>query len=442
MIWKSANSVYSRIALYLLFAIVAFYFNYFIDRSDALSVLLCYGSLFGLYLWLITQYNETVDYSKEIIRAGLLFRGLLLFNLPVLSDDYFRFIWDGALQVNGVNPFRFTPIDAIPQLQLTENVEWLKTNIYENLNSKNYYSIYPPICQLIFYFVNSIAPHNLFFQVFLLKGIILLFEIITLFSMHKILCLLKVNSNQIVWYALNPLVIVELTGSIHMEAIMIGFLCVSIYLLLSQQYIIAAILLGLSISVKLWPLMFLPLLFKIYGFKKSIIISTTAITVFILTAIPYFNGQFILNYSSSFQLYFQKFEFNASIYYFLKWAIGNRNQWLQVMQMILPLLVFVFIMYLSVSKLKFNYIELCLFAFTLFLLFTSTVHPWYLTPALALSTLTKYRFAALWSFLICATYITYTSEFYKENYFIIIVEYLIVLSILLYEVIRSRMLQK
>jgi hypothetical protein len=48
-----------------------------------------------------------------LIGAALLFRLLLLFAVPALSDDFYRFLWDGRLSLEGINPFLYTPRQLI-----------------------------------------------------------------------------------------------------------------------------------------------------------------------------------------------------------------------------------------------------------------------------------------------------------------------------------------
>ena len=48
------------------------------------------------------------DFSN-IFLIGLLLRLALIASTPLLSDDYIRFLWDGYLTSEGINPFNFKP---------------------------------------------------------------------------------------------------------------------------------------------------------------------------------------------------------------------------------------------------------------------------------------------------------------------------------------------
>ena len=41
-------------------------------------------------------------------------QAILIFTHPTLSDDMFRYVWDGRVQAHGISPYRYPP-DA-PQL--------------------------------------------------------------------------------------------------------------------------------------------------------------------------------------------------------------------------------------------------------------------------------------------------------------------------------------
>jgi hypothetical protein len=94
---------------------------------------------FAAYAWLV--------FNKEpiIIKYGLILAivGRLsgFFTDPLLSDDYYRYIWDGMVMHMGINPMAFTPsyLMSHPDLGIAD------PHLYTLLNSKDYHAVYPPV---------------------------------------------------------------------------------------------------------------------------------------------------------------------------------------------------------------------------------------------------------------------------------------------------------
>jgi alpha-1,6-mannosyltransferase len=235
-------------------------------------------------------------------------------------------------------------------------------------------------------------------------------------------------------YTLNPLVILELTGNLHFEAVMIFFLLLAIYFINKQQLTFSAIAFGFAIGAKLWPIMLMPLLFKKLGFKQTIIYSTISGLVSVVVLFPML--QQYANIFSSLNLYFQQFEFNGSVYYLLRWIINKDEHFetFELMRRLLPVFTVVAISMLSYFYTKDKFIGALQIAFSIYCLFATTMHPWYITPLIMLSVFSGYRYAIVWSLLIYFTYITYIDITYPENYFVVVMEYLVVIGFCLFEV--------
>ncbi|MDP4586790.1 MAG: hypothetical protein NWS86_01310 [Flavobacteriales bacterium] len=81
------------------------------------------------------------------------------------------------------------------------------------------------------------------------------------------------------------------------------------------------------------------------------------------------------------------------------------------------------IILLIALKSKFNFFQKTVLIYSVYLLLTTTVHPWYLVSLVFFTSLTKWRFAALWSFLAVLSYSHYANGGFKENYLLIGLEY-------------------
>ena len=424
-----------RFAVYALIACLYCIISYYIPRENFEQLFYCYSLLFLFFLLLI-RYAQTTGQVREGITLGIIFRLLLLFSLPNLSDDFYRFVWDGHLLNTGTNPFSYTPADY---LQTHPSSAFLDS-IYPHLNSKHYYSIYPTICQGLYSIAACIGQNNLYISVIILKIFLFASEIGTIYFARKIIHFLHLPEKNILLYALNPLIIVEFTGNLHFEGLMLFFLTASFYFLLRNKDWLSIFFFICATGTKLWPLMLLPFLLKYIGFRRTVrycFFAMAGSTVLLLPMI--FDMRHV---EDSVGLYFKTFEYNASIYYFLKWLINPDLHYPAFlhMQRILPILSTGIILLIAFFYKKQQFFSAILFCFLIYFIFSTTIHPWYISPLILLCLFTNYRFPVIWSFLIYLTYITYESPAYQQNYFFITFEYALVFSLMMYEIVRNRKL--
>ncbi len=125
-------------------------------------------------------------------------------------------------------------------------------------------------------------------------------------------------ARNILLYALNPLVIVELTGNLHFEALMITFVLASVYLLRRQKLVLSGVAMALAVCTKLLPLIFLPLYLRRLGWKTALLFYAAVGAASAALFLPLITPELVTGMRDSVELYFQKFEFNASIYYLIR----------------------------------------------------------------------------------------------------------------------------
>lgn len=436
----------NKIPVLLALASVMFYiaFAYDLVRTDYTKLLLLYSALCLLFYKLV---QTTKDNYKFLVATAFIFRVVFLFALPNLSQDFYRFIWDGRMILEGFNPYLYTPESFIntgkfPVAQAQE--------LYNGMGELNgsHYTNYPPIKQFIFsiaalFSANSILGSAIVFRVFIIAA-----DFGTLYFGKKLLEKFNMPVHKIFWYALNPFIIIELTGSLHFEGIMIFFLVYSLYLLHSGRWKLAAVVLALSISVKLIPLLFLPLFFQSFKHQKKGFIKLVGfycivgLTTLLLFA-PFYSSEFIINYSKTVALWFNDFEFNASLYYIARavgYSITGYNE-IAIIGKFIPLIVIIatlVITFFKTNKTIQQLITAMLLAASIYYFTSTTIHPWYLATLLILSVFTNYKFPLVWSFVIILSYIAYANNDNTENLWIVALEYLVVYTFFAWEVIAKR----
>ncbi len=446
-------------------------FAYGLERTDVTKLLLLYLALFVFAYQII---KTTGFYFKLLVISALLFRVLFLFSTPNLSQDFYRFIWDGRMILGGFNPYLYTPVSFIQngELPIAQSQE-----LYNGMGSlsASHFTNYPPINQLCFTIAALLSGKSILGSVVVLRTLIIAADIGTLYFGKKLLERLKLPSNRIFWYILNPFIIIELTGNLHFEGIMIFFLVWSLYLLHCGKWKWAAILLACSISVKLIPLLFLPLFFWWFQkdekgdiianeVKQSVSkdkITTTQVprndvsklilfyaiigTTILLFFLPFFSMEFINNYSRTIGLWFGKFEFNASIYYLAReigFIITGYNE-IAIIAKALPVVSVLIILGFSFFKYNNTIPKLTtsmLLAFTCYLFLSTTVHPWYIAMLVILCVFTNYKFPLVWSLALVLSYLAYANASNSENLWIIGLEYLIVFTAFVWEVLLKNKL--
>jgi hypothetical protein len=291
-------------------------------------------------------------------------------------------------------------------------------------------------------------------SVIVIRLFILASEIGTIWLIKKILHHYQLPARNALLYALNPLVIIELTGNLHFEALLIFFLLLSYWLLITGKLISSAISFSLAICTKLVPLIFLPLMFSRLGWKKSSIFYLVVGVSTILLFLPLLNAEIISGFNESIGYYFKKFEFNASIYYLVRewgfWKYGyNIIQtvgWKLAAYATLTILIYTSWDYIQNSKLRIqttdfkvrNLPNAFLIILCIYFAFATIVHPWYVTTLLALSVFTIFRFTLVWTVLIFLTYIGYTNNGFSENLWITSFEYIVVTCYFVYELIWKK----
>lgn len=463
--------LYKTPLFYIVFSILLYWvFAYNLIRTDYAKLVAVYAVLFFVF------YNLLHILKHNIIALSYLafgFRAVFILAIPNLSQDFYRFIWDGRLILEGLNPYLFT-------------VEWFISNatfpvaqaqeLYNGMGLLNasHYTNYPPINQLCFLIAAFFSSNSILGSVIGLRLIIILADFGTLYFGKKLLSKLNLPTYHIFWYILNPFIIIELTGNLHFEGVMIFFLVWSLYLLHIGKWYFSAIVLGLSISVKLIPLIFMPLFFKWFVNhnrvsqvkNEPILIGTTSLHIsksgisitynvlklllfyvlvgvtILLLFLPFYTTEFINNYTHTTALWFNSFEFNASLYYIAReigYGFRGQNE-IAIIGTFIPKLVLLFVLLIAFFKKNTTTIELItsmLFVLSFYYFTATTVHPWYVATLLILTVFTKYRFALVWSFVIILSYLAYLhvgKEPMHENLLIITFEYAIVYSYFIWEV--------
>ena len=188
---------------FVLLAIVSlllyFFFGYHLERTQFSKFLLLYSGLFASYIYLIKKNEFSF---RTLLGLSILFRLVFLFSIPNLSQDFYRFIWDGRMLFEGLNPYLTLPetfinLNTSPVNQAAE--------LYAGMGELNgsHYTNYPPMNQLCFYIAAIFGNKSILGSVIVMRILIILADIGIIWFGKKILEKMKLSAHSIFLYALN-----------------------------------------------------------------------------------------------------------------------------------------------------------------------------------------------------------------------------------------------
>lgn len=419
----------------LVSALFYLFFAHEIQRTEHAELLLFFAILTALWL-LMHRFFRSYSWHW-VFGIGLAFRLCFLVSTPHLSDDYFRFVWDGELTKDGYSAFGFVPsefdehVAKEHQEKYREMLAARTDEFPDGMNSKNYYSIYPTVNQFVF---RTAAMGNDPYgaNLSILRIWILLAEIASFFLLRSLLS----SKNRAHWlplYWLHPLVIIELTGNLHLEALAVTFILFSLFLAKKNHWVGSSIAIALGVMTKLTPLLLLGAYFKHFSFWRwTVMCAVAGISSIALFAI-YIDLETFQNFKESVGLFFAWFSFNTGLYYGLRDAVLLFSDF--NMSSIICL-VFPFISAAIMLRVTFlgkaDMVATALLLFTTYFLFTPILHPWYITILIPLGILSRKLYPLVWSVFIFGTYLAYGNEF-NEPFWWIYIEFAVVNYLLFLE---------
>lgn len=210
------------------------------------------------------------------------------------SDDLYRYVWEGRIQLEGLNPYSVAPADSCTL--------HLRDEVWSGINHKEYPTIYGPLAQLVFKLSALVSG-----TVLGMKIIILLFDLATLVLLWIILSSYKRRSNELLLYALHPITLYSFGIEGHLECMVLFFLVAGFLSYRQRWYALLFISLGAAVAIKMTALMFLPLFIQ-----KKTIRYLPFFVIPLLAAIPY--GLDITTLFTVMVKFGAQFRFNGFVY--------------------------------------------------------------------------------------------------------------------------------
>ena len=220
--------------------------------------------IYAAAAWLCWRTKD----SRTLLLLGLVFAALfrlsILFAPPYLSDDIYRYVWDGRVQAAGINPYRYIPADeALAGLR--------DEKIYPNINRRDFaHTIYPPVAEAVFLVMTRFSE-----SVTWMKAAMVGFEAVAVWALVQLLSSFGFARQRVLIYAWHPLAVWEFAGSGHLDAMAVAFIALALLAHRKRGPIATGIFLACATCVKLFPAVLFPALYPRRNWKMPLAYAAT-----------------------------------------------------------------------------------------------------------------------------------------------------------------------
>ena len=310
-----------------------------------------------LALWLVARGDG--GSRRGLVVCAILavgWRLALMGAAPLVSDDVYRYVWDGRVQTAGLNPYETTPDDpALSHLHTA-------TTRRIDPTSAELPTIYPPAAELFFRAVTQIHPSAMAMII-----AIVVCDLLAALALWRWLVVTGRDPWWVLAYLWHPLVALEGAGGGHVDLLGTLLVMLTVLALALGRTTWAAVALALSISVKFLPLVLAPLLWRRIRVRDAV----TATALFGLLYVPFLGGASLLP-TGSLAVYTEKWRFNGPVFTLLERGLPS--------SVILGLAVLAGLVVATYARrrLTADAPEAWAWPFAAALLLMPAVYPWYL----------------------------------------------------------------
>jgi hypothetical protein len=225
---------------------------------ETIATGLAAGAIYFIALYGLEHTRESRGAFWLVLAAAILFRATLWPLAPTLSNDLYRYRWDGRAQLAGENPYLATPDDArLRDLREPANPNDLR------MPAQEIPTIYPPLAELLFRMAARFLPGPVAFKLPMEAA-----DVLTMILLAAWLRSTGGRAYQLAIYAWNPLVVVEFAGSAHSDALALAAL-VGAFVIIKSRPTLSTLLLACAALLKSFPIMLFPLWLWRQGWPRS-----------------------------------------------------------------------------------------------------------------------------------------------------------------------------
>lgn len=228
------------------------------------------GAAYLLAVWRVFRFGvDGRSILILVVAVGLACRLILLAGEPVAEDDYFRYLWDGAVLAAGHSPYGIVPADVLAGRGAPEIVALAAEGAGRDVLSLVAYAdlptIYPPLAQAGFALAHLVLPWDPMGW----KLVILAADCVAALLIAGCARALRLGLLPLMIYWWNPILLRTVHEALHMEALLLLPLAAMLFLLARGKLETAAIALWAAIAAKLWPVLAVPILARRQGVSAA-----------------------------------------------------------------------------------------------------------------------------------------------------------------------------
>ncbi|MFY7997131.1 MAG: hypothetical protein ACOVSW_00870 [Candidatus Kapaibacteriota bacterium] len=362
-------------------------------------------SICGVVLFSVLREHQ--QYSGFLMIAVFLCSRIAVFPMqPWLSDDAWRYLWDGKLLASGINPYTFPPNASELAVFGAATSE-----LYAHLDYRHLTTIYPPLAQYVFAVaanIGSVFTPSLWGAYWSWKALLLASEGIGLWCVWRTLVAQKRHTTWLWAYICLPLTALEGVGQAHVDSLLLAPLGALVVVLAKaiivesrREALLLALLAGALVAmlgaIKILPLaLALPLLrFRRTPQERLMIVGSLAMVSCGLWVSLFSQWSIAESFLHTASATTQAFQFNGGFYYALCYAcvmLGFEHFWLYTPMIFSALRLFAVLVVSFWTKPSNDDVFRALLAtFCVVLLVSAKVHTWYFLPLLLLNSLIGWK---------------------------------------------------
>ncbi|MDP9436575.1 MAG: DUF2029 domain-containing protein, partial [Actinomycetota bacterium] len=205
-----------------------------------------------------------------------------------LSDDLYRYAWDGRVQAAGIDPYRYPP--TAPQLTGLRD-DWLFPDDAECaergrdpgctlINREDARTIYPPVAQLWFLLGHALGASELEDLGWALWALVA--DVATMVLLWRLLLRYGRDPRWVAVYAWSPVAVLEAVQNGHVDGLA-TFFVVAAVTLAGRRPGWSGAALGVAAMVKLYPALLLPVLLG----RRPVRVVTAFVAVVVVSYLPH-----------------------------------------------------------------------------------------------------------------------------------------------------------